>query len=245
MSKDKVSQNFRPFGAALLIFAVTFSYQNCAPQKLDQASVYEVNTEESLHRDRDHHVDEDKREKVSTTFEPLIADRLYVVSLLNDIFGAAAISGEVLADIQENRTDFGSPCSIYENYRRPNGRGGLTTAIPGFTCSLRAPASSFGSRLTPNATVSRQALLAKTCANLLSNDTRLRNALAKISSEAVPTPNAANLQRAVMLFYRDKPVPPQSLIESLQITFDPAQPTLDDWRSTLYIVCASSHWQVM
>lgn len=245
MSKDKLSRGLRPIAAALLLFAVTFSYQNCAPQKLDQASIYDVVTEESLHRDRDHHVDEDKRAKISTTYEPLIADRLYVVSLLNDIFGAAAISGEVLADIQENRTDFGSPCSVYENYRRPNGRGGLTTAIPGFTCSLRAPASSFGSRLTPNATVSRQALLAKTCANLLSNDTRLRTALSRISSESVPTPSAANLQKAVMLFYRDKPVPPQSLIESLQITFDPAQPTLDDWRSTFYIICASSHWQVL
>jgi hypothetical protein len=141
--------------------------------------------------------------------------------------------------------EFGSPCSMYESYyQTANGKKTLANDMEncGVTSSVR-----LNTTVNPKASVSRQALLTRACSDWTKNDTTLKFALKKISSEAIPVSSRENLERAYALFYRGKPDPSPSLVDSLQIIANSPSgaASLNSWRSVLFAICASNYWQVL
>lgn len=180
--------------------------------------------------------------KQETNAELILVDRYYLKSLFEDVFGPQAGSVDT-AKVFSDALTHGSPCSVYEDHRELKSNGTLSRADSMQACSMSS-VNRTQARVNPNGTVSRQALIARACSDLVTNNTTLKYALAKIANVAVPEPTRENIKTAIELFYRNGPDPDEGLIESLQLMFSlPAK--IDDWRGVLYTVCVSPQWQVL
>lgn len=184
-----------------------------------------------------------------TTYEPLLADRYYLQSLFTDVFGPGAQTlieraggARLFTDVGNN----GSPCGAYQHHAKLNGSGALVSANPMEVCTIRSVNRLTG-RVNPNPTVSRAAQIARACSDLTANDSTLRFALSRIGAVQpdLPLPTEENLIAVFHLFYRNSGEPTPAVLQSLALMLTPGATTMDEWRSVIYTVCASSHWQVL
>ncbi|MGE0527141.1 MAG: hypothetical protein AB7G93_09705 [Bdellovibrionales bacterium] len=231
----------------LLLVLATLYFQNCARWEPVTSETTQFSQQIfDPHSDRDHWTADTMREKVVTSSAPILADRIYIMALLENIFGPSAKT-LLDANIGLARADFGSPCSIYEQYKyeRASDRQ-LVRANASEACAYSASADHLGASQNASAAVTRQATMNRVCVDLVMANATMNFALKRIDSAAsVPAPSSENLLRLVRLFYVDKPDPEQGVIDSLRILFTPDAPSVDEWRAAIQMVCASSYWQVL
>jgi hypothetical protein len=229
---------------ALFGLLLMTQFQNCAPPS-EMRAASEMKPVEGLKQldlEKDPVVVKPATQK--THYDPLLADRRYLISLFTDVFGPKAVN------VDSTGTRFltqehGSPCSIYRTHNQYDAKTGKwVEADVVERCSTNATAF-LSAPLNPTPTVSRQALLTHACSDLTSNDTTLGYALKKISNDRVPASTSANVIKAYRLFYRDKKDPQASLTDSLLVMLPLDQPAKDDWRNVMFTICASGFWQIL
>lgn len=225
------------------VAGVLFGFQNCgqiaSQMQTDSSSLSYTHSD----LDGNSTFSEDDSEKTSA--EPVMTDRFYVVNLITDVFGTQALTdGDVLNQIGRDYSGFGAPCSVYQNYYVEKDTGKINADIAE-DCDIEDGPSVLGARINSSGTVRRQAVLMKVCANITANDTDIKYALKKFSSEAIPAPTEDNVRKMIKLFYRGKPDPSASLVDSIRILFTPESPTLAQWKSAVYLTCSSPQWQVL
>jgi hypothetical protein len=209
----------------------------------DLSSMGKLETEVVTIEPEDQNPAIETKNTITTSYEPLLADRRYIKSVFNDVFGPTSDSVDATR-AHLNALEHGSPCSVYADHSAPNSSGVYARADAMETCS-RTTLSRTVAVVNPKPTVSRQALLSKACSDLVSNDTTLAVAMKKISSEAVPASTRANVRKAFRLFYRMRNDPHEGLLDSLQVMVPATGATKENWRQVINAVCASGLWEVM
>lgn len=229
-----------------MVAIIVLYFQNCGqlrpnPSELDFST---ASITDEIYDDRND-FDPNMLEKVSTTSVPVMMDRYGVSGRLRQVFGPGA-DALTQTDIGRNKGDFGSPCSIYEDYNTRTGSGALSSAAPREVCSLDPGPNNLGAPVLPIGSVVRQALMAKVCTNLTLTAATMQFALNQIDSiDPLPSASTENVREALQLFYHHMPAMDVSLVQSLQLLLDPNTPTLEQWQSVLFTICTSSYWQVL
>lgn len=235
-----------------LSLTVVFSFQNCAEMHtiqdegtLDTSSM-SGGMIDLVHQDNDHSSYE-VAEKPIMQFDAALMDRTMVYNVMVDVFGPRA-SG--LGDSTRLATDFiafGAGCSLNDTYRNLEGK---VQGRPGEACALDV--QRMGASLQPKMQVLRASLIEKACRTLSDDATAFTYVMKQIKgteSGVLPQLNEANILDLFYLFYRAKPRPQQSLIDSLDIlvrsTSEELKSDTEGWRRALYTVCASGYWQVL
>jgi hypothetical protein len=248
MKKSLASRRVVGIGISLVALLVTGSFQNCAESGMFSASS-ERGAAESVEVEmnhEDHYVPLSLKAEEDTKSEALLADRYYIRSLLEDIFGPAAQSTASSRALMTNVQVNGSPCSLYEDHRQVNPADVTKLIRADFmqVCS-NASADRVNGQVLPKVTVTRQALIAVACSDLVASNQAMGYAFSKFSKAEVPPATDENLLAAVNLFYRNGPEPDQGLMDSMREMFSPAGATLDDWRGLMYAICVSPQWQML
>lgn len=252
MSKNQARHKIKFASIFTIGIFILVYFQNCGrfeglePQQVDLSSEEVIIT----HPGEDHNPPPESVEKIYTNYKSTLADRYYLVSLFNEIFGPSAKNLVLNSSLGLNKNDYGSPCSPYENYYYlPAGATQPQQANTTESCALNATTDHLSANLISNPSVRRQAHMASICANLIANLTTFNYLLSRLQADSnsttLPTPNADNVKKLILLFYRQQDDIPIELIQSLQVLINPTQPALSEWQNATYVVCNSSHWQVL
>lgn len=236
----------RTLTLALLGVCTVMMFQNCAPglEQADFAS--EVLTAQSIdveHEDRDHDPTPFREDKIEVNAKDLIYDRVLLVNHLTSIFGTrvTALDKDNVATDMRN---FASPCSPYEQYNYKNAKNAIANS--GFrTCTVTNSAASMKASLYAETSTSRQGVMEHLCRALSSDTTSRTFALRKIASDGKPAGNKANVLKAFRLFYRSAPLPPDSVLQSMQVMLGREDVDAAAWTPVLFTLCVSPGWQVL
>ncbi len=236
MFRSRKSWSLGVSGLAVVILA----FQNCALdgsfESAEMSSETKIEMDEVVH---DFVAPPKKAASVPTTYQPILADRIYIKSLVEDVFGSRAMLTDS-ARILLNTAEFGAPCSAYESYIDLKGR--LVNSMQ--NCNPFS-ATRLNSTVLPNPSSARQALLSSACSDWVHSDSTMRFAIARIG-KGIPKATESNVQKLYHLFYRNSPAPSASLIQSLQLILKyKGTVSYANWRSAFYTVCASPHWQLL
>lgn len=230
----------------VLGFILFFGFQNCSRTEknfkmdhIDQSSnvtTVEVSVTE-------HPIE---LKTVTTDYTLQLADRNYLEGIFSDAFGPSA-ADTVRENIVLKHDDLGGPCSEYAYYKKLTGK-----TYADKDRSLLCDEDNTTKVLIPPATAVRQGWILQTCATLTGTDTNppsLAYILGKIKTGATPAnlplPNTENLANLHKLFYREHPLPPDSVFEALRLMFHGDSPTINEWKTAIYSYCVSPHWQVL
>lgn len=227
-----------------LTATTAFLFQNCAAEFTATSAEDTTFSSVSVNYE-DPHVPTELLEKVSTSYEPLLADRYYIQSLFADNFGPKAATVDTATMITDSLTN-GSACNPYNDHsvaKRASDNAKLR-ANAMEVCGV-ATASRITSPVNPKPTVTRQAKMVRACSDLTTNNETFNFFLKKISAAPIPEPSEENVVKAVDFFYRSTSTPDQPVIDSLRMLFSSQTPTVDDWRSVVYTICISPQWQVL
>lgn len=239
---------FLPLAVVAIITLMQF--QNCGQfetlekSELDLASV-DVTI---MHPDEDHSPPAEAYEKLTTNYQPTLADKYFLIKHFENIFGPSSKTYIDTTNLALNRTEFGSPCSIYENYKYQSGTN-ILNANTTETCALQGSSDYLSANMMANTSVTHQARIATLCANLTVNSTTFNHMLGQIkpspSGMALPLPTEGSVQKLIQLFYRNNEPVDLELVQALQILINPTAPTISEWQNAAYVVCTSSHWQAL
>lgn len=232
---------FRVLIAFVAFWGLGALFQNCSQGF--ETSPYEMMS--TMEKQVEEHSIQTK--KLSTTFDLQLSDRNYVAGVLEDVFGPSAKT-KLTEMVYSKPDEFGGPCSEYAHYKYKRGTAYLDKD-PNLVCNINRSIKP----LVAPAQAVRQGWLIQACAALVgtSGDTtsELNYALGKIkygsSDSNLPEPNDANLLSLHKLFYRERPLPPRSVLDALRVLFQEERPTKEEWRSAIYSYCISSQWQVL
>ncbi len=230
----------------LLGATVLLGFQNCAPSdkkftvnKLDQGS----NVMNVAVNVTEHPIE---IKTITTDYTLQLSDRSYLAGVLSDVFGPAGTAA-IRQNITLKPDDLGGPCSEYAQYKIFNGTD-YVDKDPGMICNE----DNTTNVLMPPATAVRQGWVIQTCSILAGKEAdpqTLNYVLGKIKSGSsltnLPLPTAENMTSLHKLFYRERPLPPESVFEALQLMFHTQAPTVDDWKTAINSYCISSQWQVL
>jgi hypothetical protein len=181
---------------------------------------------------------------VKTSYQPILADRYYLVSLFKEVFGPnATIADSTNTSVRFQ--DHGSPCSIYTYHSKMNAAGtGKVENSPMDRCAATS-ADLTAAPMNPQATVTRQVLIAHACSDLVANAATFKYALSKIQPTGIPAATEANVLKAYRLFYRVGAEPHKGLTESLLVMLPQKGVTADHWRVVFNTICSSGFWQAI
>ena len=229
----------------IVSFFVMVHFQNCAPAAKDESvfdSMSNASTLDQIHKDFDHDVPVESKPALEVANS--LMDRSMIYSLFIDIFGPDAAAVTALNQLRAERAVFGGPCSIYENFK--TARMNYKIDSEADSCANSDTANNLAAPVNPVANVLQQALINDVCQQMVLNTKTYAYVLAqvKVSNEAIPANNAANVLKVFRLFYRGKPDPDANLVNSLQLLVgEPA--TNDGWKNAITTTCVSSHWQAL
>lgn len=170
-----------------------------------------------------------------TVQQPVLANRVYIVALLSEIFENPEIPGSTQSTINlwvgNFSGIFGYPCN-------PRGRFGLSDC-GGITLATMNP-------LPDTLRTSNKSQL---CLTLTSNPTFLQNALMKIDKRP-SQPDLTSITQLLTLFYRSENdfsfLANQLLIVDKQIkSAEPTITDLDRWRILTNMICESPDWEIL
>ncbi len=200
-----------------------------------------------------HHGDQNHWEQpiIETTYSPSIGDRFYVMSILKDVFGPsteAVDSSNLGSQVYSRITDFGTPCSPYEDYRIFNVNNGRSRARTDRACPYGDRVDGMNANILSNVTASRQGYIINLCTSLVENTTTRNYALSKIHDGSSSSTTAVTRQKLINLyaqFYRGRPNPSAGIVDSLELIFQYETDLTKAWKAAIYAVCASDHWQAL
>lgn len=232
----------------IVSFFVMVHFQNCAPASKDESvldSMSNADTIEQIHKDNDHGKEVPTDEKVAMEVANSLLDRSMIYSLFIDIFGPDAAAVTALNQLRAERAVFGGPCSVYENFR--SARASFKMDSEAESCANSDTANNLAAPVNPVGNVLQQALINDVCQQMTSNTKTYMYAIAQIKekpSVAIPANTPENVLKVFRLFYRGKPDPDASLVNSLQVLVgEPA--SADGWKAAISTTCVSSHWQAL
>lgn len=170
------------------------------------------------------------------TYSPMVLDRAGVYNLFVDVFGAEAKNSTAVKSIANDSAVFGGACSFYQT------KAGNTDLLA--TCANSEARISVKPHV--GITLLRQGRLNQACYELtVANSKTLAYLLKRIDSKAaVPPATDQNALSLFTLFYRTKPLPKQSLIDSIRLNVGET-PSLASWSRAAYGTCVSGYWQVL
>ena len=258
---------FKPSGRREKVFSIfvvglgiAFSFQNCSDKQFvaggestfsseSSVAVYTGSTNPTEIIDNHPDLQPDVKLKVIDS-ELILADRRYIKSILADFFGPSAFAlaaNDAVQGIISNAVDFADLCSVYRQYRIYNSTTQqYQVALTGETCSFDTGAGTLGADVFSKSSVTRAGWIERTCTNLIESSVTFDFALRKIdAAKANPDVNEENMKKVFQAFYRDRPLPPQELLDSLLIMVDPAIADKSRWKAPIYMICNSGYWQVL
>lgn len=229
------------------ITATTMFFQNCgmSMQQDDFGStgIDVVNTS-AVHTDRDHDPQKFAADKIEVRAKDLIAGRSLLVKQLTGVFGerVAVLDKD---KISRDARNFGGPCSMYEHYNYVTTTGVLASADPNANCQSSNSASALRASLYPETSTIRQGTMEHLCRALTADKTARQVALKKLSADGKPKATKENVLKAFRMFYRSAPLPPDPVLESMQVMMPSENVTEEQWTPVLFTLCVSPGWQVL
>lgn len=235
------------FALIVLSLGLPFLYQNCAPvpeAQLDLSSSG-IQTLPLGHYPEDHGTEVPTEPEPALKMSTMQMDRIMLYQMFIDIFGENVKSLAPVISLKKEKSIFGSPCTIYDNYRSARANFGVDAEAD--TCPNSNASTSLSAPIYPTGNVVHQAIIYNICQAAINNSATLAYALNQIkdsASQSVPTNTTENVIEMIGLFYRNKPAPDAELINSLSVQVgNPAR--LAGWKSALSATCISSHWQAL
>lgn len=183
------------------------------------------------------------KQTLKTQSMPILADRFYLVSLFKDVFGPTALATDT-TNTYLRAQDHGSPCLVYAHHSKHNASGALIENNPQDRCALTSTDLT-SAPINPQATVTRQVLIAHACSDLVNNGTTLNYALSRIQATGIPAATEANVLKAYKLFYKVGAEPHRGLTESLLVMLPQTGVTANHWRVVINTICSSGFWQAI
>lgn len=240
MLSKSIIQFFTGLCCALVLVT---AFQNCGElQEFELASEVEFENFASegpqrlqlSHSGVTHVAPEEKIADIS--YSPMVLDRVGIYNLFMDIFGAEAANVSSVKQIATDYSVFGGACSVY---RRTKGGTEILS-----NCANSENQISVKPHV--GVTLLRQGRLNQACLDLTKKDSKTLNYILKRiePKKAIPEVTDKNALSLFTLFYRTKPMPKQSLIDSIKFNIGD-QPTQDGWSRAVYATCVSGYWQVL
>lgn len=229
----------------ILMFALLLNFQNCAKKDESFKSLSSSMTPQSETivdiPVADHPI---ATKTLTTTYSLQLSDRIYLEALLSDVFGPAS-KNFLRNNVLLKNDDLGGPCSQYSHYKIFNG----TTFVnqdDGKICDEDNATKS----LLPPAQAVRQGWITQVCTQFIDkNMTTLQFILNRIqpgaTTKLLPAVTKENFAKLHKLFYREHPLPPDDVMDSLKLMFSSNPPTLSEWKTAIFSYCISSQWQVL
>jgi hypothetical protein len=171
-----------------------------------------------------------------------IGNRVYIASVLQDIFGSSSttpitnlISTPTYVDV------LGGPCNAYSDIGRVD-YGQITV---GSDCASVASAQV---QAIPVSTTARGALLTRTCDLILSQDAAVLNAASLalgtvVDVTSLPGMTSASVAKTYDLFYLGRPIDATAATQLLAVA-NSGENSLESWRFTLLTLCYAPDWQI-
>lgn len=239
---------FMKLSIFLPLVVMLMYFQNCAPSKKFEtvlSSLESASEIDQIHRDADHGTTIPTAEKPGLEYSKTLLDREMLFSLFVDIFGANAPTQiAALKSLKSNRALFGAACSVYDNFKSG---AGMTVDPAAVGCANEDTPSNLSAPTNPAGNTLHQALINDVCQQGVSNATTYAYVLAQLKddpAQLVPRNSSENVLKLFRLFYRSKPEPELSLVQSLQaLVGEPA--TADGWKLAISTTCVSSQWQAL
>lgn len=179
-----------------------------------------------------------------TSYEPILADRYYLHALFNNIFGPRTDFVDS-TKVAINALEHGSACSLHEDYKAYDKTTKKYARVDTMKICDPRGASLLIAQVNPKGTVTRQSLITRACSDLTTNVVTLNYALKRISTDTIPAATQENVVTLFKLFYRSQPEPKPALYDAMLSSLPPQNVTIEDWRSLIYTVCISGHWQIL
>lgn len=231
-----------------VVFGILY-FQNCAPSLNPETimSSFESASEiDQIHRDADHGTVIPTVTKPGLERANSLLDRRMLYALFVDIFGGEAPAKlTALRTLKSERALFGGACSIYDNFNSV--RAGLKKDPEAENCLNLDTSSQLSAPINPSGNVLHQAVINDVCQQAVANITTFNYILAQLKEDPtkpIPANSAENALKLFRLFYRAKPNPETSLVQSLQsLIGNPA--TAEGWKLAISTTCVSSEWQAL
>jgi hypothetical protein len=238
----KVNFKKSMFSIFALVSATVFLFQNCAGQRSPDSILVDLNNANQVNQD---HVDDTPAEIPSLISSSLLMNRKVMYSLFVDIYGPAANQIVPLQKLKVDKAVFGSPCSVYDNFR--SAQAGYNIDAEADSCANSAEASQLSARVEPSGNTLQEALINDICVRATENVTVSAYIMSQIKESptvVLPANSDVNILKLIALFYRGKPAPHLALIQSLRAVIgNPG--TADGWKNAFLTVCTSVHWQAL
>lgn len=218
---------------AIVGVAILLGFQNCAPSNVDVMNVSVT----------EHPIEE---KTVTTGFTLQLSERNYVAGVLADAFGPAG-AATVRQYVLLKHDDLGGPCSMYAYYKKKVGTA-YQDKDPGKVCDEENTTK----QILPPPNAVRQGWMIQACSDLTGKDTNpqsLEYIFGKIQTGATlanpPALTDENLMHLHKLFYRERPLPPETALDALKMFFSEGGASIANWKMAINSYCISSHWQVL
>ncbi len=246
----------RLFILAFPLAGIVILFQNCSKQQTFQTgsenenqSAMSSTTEElptQTYVPRDNHPDIVKEKTVvQTDSETLLADRRYIKSVFENVFGPNFENGIDLSGVLGNAGNFSDLCSIYRVFRDKVGTRFILNDRQGEICPISDASTALGAVSNPKPTVVRNAWIVDACTKLVESSGNINAMFTKISTQSPPAVNATNIRKMVALFYAGKNDVPSRVTDSFASLINSSPNLTDGWKSATYTVCISPYWQVL
>lgn|GEM_PF-3153458 len=189
------------------------------------------------------HFDDSAARSVATAYlnydiTPYVADRSYVESVFDQVFGTSGNADGVEYSIYRNSV-FGGGCDRYA----ASDTGGSSYEFVRQQCY-----GGLGVVLPANSNPMRYSYTAKICENLVNGTNTFNFAMKKVLNvsslpSTLPAPSDTTIVGAYQLFFQVDP-PTADVISALFELTQGASSTKESWRRILTAVCVSPEWQV-
>lgn len=193
-----------------------------------------------------------EKRTLTTNYTLNLSERRYLAAIFSDVFGPKS-DAIVQANILLKHDDIGGPCSEYAHHMKKNVSDKGVVSYANADAKKVCDEENTTKLLLPPPQAVRQGWVIQTCTALVGKDSTPPETLAYALDKVVagstfgklPLVTDENLARLHRLFYRERPLPSDSVRDALKSMFQGGTPTLEEWKTAIYSVCVSSHWQVL
>lgn len=229
----------------ILIVSPLFLYQNCAQDmQANEIAAQSVVGDFDIH---EHPAME--KPKFQTEVQPIYMSRMLTYNIYLKVFGPS-VKNMLVERIAWAPAEMGSAFSDY-NKVVATVENCNANRSPYFRCRNETLDTKAQPIAGSSATREGRRMIA--CKNSLANNNAVNFAFNQIQANATiaapPTLSRANLEKAFRLFFVTQPLPEEAFFDQLQIVVSSpgrtAAQRAEGWKSAIFSLCLSPHWQVL
>jgi hypothetical protein len=249
-------KNIITFCILISSFGLLSWFQNCAPMvqsgETTMSSIADAETIAQPHPTGEDPGDLKPAADPSLAISKSLMDREMIYAMFVDILGPDVINTNQMRKIKAEKKIFGSPCSVYENNRYTSAgfnADNITykTDPMATPCANSEDENNMGASLEPSANILHQALVNEVCVASMAPANLYNYMISQVKENpavVIPANTDQNVLKMFSLFYREKPMPDTTVINSFKaIVGEPA--TVNGWKNLFITICTSSHWQAL